>query len=356
MQRNENLTMISSVNAGQSFIHEAPECWRDPATHYIDAMRSPWYRDLVMLQDSLTFQTASFWRERSIPNLHLPVTTGSISSPMGLGSDSSPVMVNLAGVDTYLADSMQFMLEYACRFHPGGAWYLMPSFRGEAADSTHLCQFFHSEAEIPGTLEDVQDTVEEYLVHLCRGMLADVSPELMRMGGDISHIERVALEGTSVFRRITFNDAWALLRGDDQFTHIDPEHGFRNLTRAGERELMAQLGEFTWVARWDAQAVPFYQAIDPFGRACNADLLFGPGEVVGAGERHVTGEQVVAALDAHQVEVSEYEWYANMKTLHPLQTAGFGLGVERFFMWLTGNADIRNFQLVPRFNGQDIVP
>ena len=41
--------------------------------------------------------------------------TGSISSPMGLGSDSLPVKINLNGVSTYLADSMQFLLDYGNR-------------------------------------------------------------------------------------------------------------------------------------------------------------------------------------------------------------------------------------------------
>ncbi|GAA2552195.1 hypothetical protein GCM10010435_23080 [Winogradskya consettensis] len=46
--------------------------------------------------------------------------------------------VDLFGQKTYVADSMQFMLEYACRFSDSGAWYLMPRFRGEDADETHL--------------------------------------------------------------------------------------------------------------------------------------------------------------------------------------------------------------------------
>lgn len=55
--------------------------------------------------------------------MHLPVTTGSISSPMGRGSDSLPVKVKLEGVETYLADSMQFLLEYGCRLTNKGVYY-----------------------------------------------------------------------------------------------------------------------------------------------------------------------------------------------------------------------------------------
>ena len=82
---------------------------------------------------------------KNIKNMFLPITTGSISSPMGLGSDSLPVKINLNGVPTYLADSMQFLLEYGNRFCKNGVWYIMPSFRGEQEDERHLSQFYHSE-------------------------------------------------------------------------------------------------------------------------------------------------------------------------------------------------------------------
>ena len=98
--------------------------------------------------------------------MHLPVTTGSISSPMGRGSDSLTVRINLEGIDTYLADSMQFLLEYGCRLNLKGVYYVMPSFRGEKADERHLCQFYHSEAEIPGKLENVMNLVDEYIKYL----------------------------------------------------------------------------------------------------------------------------------------------------------------------------------------------
>ena len=69
-----------------------------------------------------------------------PITTSSISSPLGLGSDSLPVEIDLFGVNTFLADSMQFLLEYGCRFSDAGCYYVMPSFRGEATDSRHLAR------------------------------------------------------------------------------------------------------------------------------------------------------------------------------------------------------------------------
>lgn len=45
-----------------------------------------------------------------------------------------------------------------------------------------------------------------------------------------------------------------------------------------------------------------------------------------------------------------------MKDSFPLKTAGYGMGVERFLLWVLGHDDIRDLQILPRFNGQSVVP
>lgn len=330
-----------------------PGSWHRPDTHYLEAMTSPWYSTLLTLQSTLTSATVEFWTARGLRFGCLPVTTNSISSPMGLGSDSLPVQVEMFGAATYLADSMQFGLEYLCRLSEHGAYYLMPSFRGEAPDDTHLCQFFHSEAEIRGGLDDVMAAAEAYLRHLAHVLMERDEAAITAAAGGVDHI-RPLLNGSGPFRRLTFDEAAAEL--DENPQYVVKERGWRNLTRAGERELMRRLGEFLWVTHWDELAVPFYQGRDGYGRALNADLLCGPGEVLGAGERHTDAGQVRAALRIHGVDPSEYAWYIAMKSSFPLRTAGFGLGVERFLMWLLRHRDIRDLELLPRVNGQVILP
>lgn len=330
-----------------------PGSWRDPDTHFLTVMDSPWYTALVDLQDTITSATVGFWAERGLRFGHLPVTTGSVSSPMGLGSDSLPVKVDLFGAPTYLADSMQFGLEYLCRLAKNGAYYLMPSFRGEAPDPTHLCQFFHSEAEIPGGLPDVMTVAEAYVRRLAVELTARHADVIRAAAGSLDHVTPL-LGDSRAFRRLTFDEAGAAL-GDDP-RYVVHEEGWRNLTRAGERRLTEMYGDFVWITHWDALAVPFYQRQDDRGRALNADLLFGPGEVVGAGERHVGGGEVVDALRQHAVPAEDYDWYVRMKAQAPLRTAGFGMGVERFLMWLLGLRDIRDLELLPRVNGRTILP
>lgn len=332
----------------------APRSWQDPEKHLLTVLSDPWYRGLLSLQDTLTAATVDFWSRRGVKNAHLPITTGAVSSPMGLGSDSTAVQIDLQGVPTYLADSMQFGLEFATRINDQGSYYVMPSFRGEPCDATHLSQFVHSEAEIPGGLDDVMVLVEDYLRFLTGQMLQDNADFIETCAGSTGHLLELVKDDAS-FVRLTFDEAVDAVRDRPGSIHTAPDGSWRSLTRAGEQYLQSALGSFLWITHWDSLAVPFYQATEN-GRALNADLLFGIGETVGAGERHVTGAQVRKALALHEVPAHEYEWYLTMKDLAPLRTAGFGMGVERYFLWLLQHDDIRDLQLMLRANGQNLHP
>ena len=89
-----------------------PKSWKEPQSHFLCALDSDWYKALAVLQNELCTATYNFFHSKNMKTLFLPVTTNSISSPMGLGSDSLPVEIELFGQKTFLADSMQFMLEY----------------------------------------------------------------------------------------------------------------------------------------------------------------------------------------------------------------------------------------------------
>ncbi len=328
--------------------------WRPASDRFIKIMDDPFYRLLVDLQDLLTTRTTEFWAGRRVKALHLPITTSSISSPMGLGSDSTPVEIDLFGDRTFLADSMQFMLEYGCRFNADGAWYLMPSFRGEDADETHLNQFFHSEAEIVGGLDDVMAAVQEYVQALARSVLDRMADEVGDVAGGVGHLEHMA--SLVSFPRLTLDEAIIHLGSDPDAVHYSD--GWRTLTRHGERRLMEEISPILWVTHFDHLSVPFYQAYaDPEQRSSlSADLLFGVGEVVGSGERHATGADVRNALAQHGVSEDAYRWYVDMKDVRPLRTSGFGMGVERWLMWVLNHRDIRELQLAPRLNGIALAP
>jgi asparaginyl-tRNA synthetase len=331
----------------------SPNSWNDDKDHFEQALCSPWYREIGALVATFVGATHRFFEEEGVFPALMPITCQSVSSPMGLGSDSLPVDVDLFGKKTYLADSMQFQLEYMLRQGIPGAWYIMPTFRGEEPDSRHLNQFFHSEAEIVGGFEDVLVLVERYIRYLSKAVLQHHADRLKSIGTE--HIE--ALVENSKFPRLGHDEALEMLASDERFTSRVNGCAERTITAVGEQELIRRAGGMVWVTNPPARTVPFYQATDAAGTtALAADLLLGIGEVVGCGERHANKVKTLEALFEHGVEPTEYAWYLEMKRQYPMQTAGFGLGIERFLLWVLKHDDIRDMHIFTRLRHKQSAP
>jgi asparaginyl-tRNA synthetase len=328
--------------------HHRSVTWND-GEYYLKAPEEPWYRTIAEIQSTISFATHDFFRAEGLRTLHLPLTTSSITCPMGLGSDSTPVEIDLFGVRTYLADSEQFLLEYGCRLFDRGCFCNLPSHRGEAPDRTHLSQFYHVEAEIPGTFEDAIALAERYLLHLARELVKELGRELAEIAGSLSHLNAFR-DRHAPIPRVSVDEAATLLNVTDLIAHDDPP--FRTITLEGERKLIERYGGFVWLVDLDHLGGPFFQAFKDLARRSGkaADLLFGVGEVIGLGERHTAADDLREALRLHQVPEEPYEWYIKMRERFPMRTSGFGLGVERFVCWLLQHGDIRDCQLFPRIN------
>ncbi|HBY02764.1 MAG TPA: asparaginase [Rikenellaceae bacterium] len=330
---------------------KSSKSWFVSENRFDSILNSDRYKFLANLQSELYKDTINFFFGEGYEYQLLPLTTGSISSPMGLGSDSLPVKVNIQGVETYLSDSMQFYLELACRINKKNNFYISPSFRGEPADKRHLCQFFHVEAEIVGGIDDVIEVIEKYLFYLTNHLYRKFQKEIFESCGNTEHIEKFLL--LNKIPRCSFEEAVLILKNNPQKELIIDKGSYRTISSAGERELMKHFGGFVWLTNFDHLSVPFYQKFTDKNKNCaeNADLLIGIGETVGSGERHTTSGEVKEALKIHHVSAEPYEWYVEMKNMVRLHTSGFGMGVERYLLWLLNHDDIRDMQLLPRFNG-----
>lgn len=333
-----------------------PQKWLDAQLHFTSTLEHSWYNLLFRLYGDIIYTTNDFYRKRNYTPALMPITVESVSSPMGLGSDSLPVQVSLFNTPTYLADSMQFQLEYLLRQNVPGVFYIMPTFRGETPDTRHLNQFFHSEAEIQGSLEDTMRLIEDYLAALSHSLLTRFEKDItIHAKGDISHI-KYFLSVAGRLPRVSYEEAVALIGNEPGYFDELPG-GLRSINRHGEQELVRRFGGFVWIMYPPHAVVPFYQGCTKDGKhALSADLLMGIGETVGCGERHTSGAELQKALDAHQVSRSSYEWYINMKELYPMRTSGFGLGIERYLLWLLHHNDIRDMAIFSRLKGVRSIP
>jgi asparaginyl-tRNA synthetase len=327
-----------------------PESWKNPGNHLQTILNDSWYSLLLEFFDEFCYATSHFYRGKGIRSIFTPVTTNSISSPMGLGSDSLPVAATINGEPVYLADSMQFILEVGARINRKGVYYIACSFRGEEVDARHLAQFAHSEVEIPGSLDDLLTLAGEYVHHLVNHFYQYSAEGVLASAGTLAHLER-ALAYQGQFPRVRFEEVFNSYGTETGcFKELAP--GIWTITGAGERRLMDEVGEAVWLTHLPQLTAPFYQQPEEGTSYClSADLLMGEGETLGAGERCRDKETLLRSLEYHQVDPQDYAWYVEMKETMPLQTAGFGMGVERFLLWLMQTKDIRNMMLCLRDNG-----
>lgn len=335
---------------------EAPKTWKNNDAHFTAALSHPWYTIITKLNGLISYATNDYFRAQGYLPALMPITSEAVTSPMGLGSNSLPVSIDLFDKTTYLADSMQFHLEYMLRQHPEGVFYIMPTFRGEDSDARHLNQFFHIEAEFCGKLDDLIKTIEGLLRAYTGSILGTMDKDFAKNGLSMNHLQRFMDESKNGLPRITFADAMKML-GDDPKWYNMLDGKPISMTNIAEKEIMKQYGEAVWLTHLPKLGVPFYQADAEDGEsALCADLLLGIGETVGSGQRHYSYEQTLNAIKERNVNPAAYDWYLRMKKEYPLQTCGFGIGLERYLLWVLEHDDIRDTHLMVRLKGQKCIP
>ncbi|KAI9776605.1 MAG: hypothetical protein M1835_005470 [Candelina submexicana] len=324
---------------------EPPKSWQKPSDHCSRVLREPWYSKVLAVQDAVFHATTQYFKNGlGYKYGLLPATTDAISSPMGLGSDSQPVPVTLFGQQTHLADSMQFALEYLLESKKACLEYITLA-------ALFAVRILTRCISINSTTWNVS-------------LLATSTNSVRALAGGITHLQAFVdrcRRDDGQLPRITLDQALALPGMDESTWKFavpsQPDKG-RCITRAGELQLIKHFGGAVWLTEMDHISVPFYQAFTDNTRAkarC-ADLLLGNEEVLGLGERHLSLLDVSEALKQHAVPAGPYKWYVEMRQTSEIQTAGWGMGVERFLAWVFQHDDIRDLAIIPRIKGLRFAP
>lgn len=306
--------------------------------------------------------TDAYWSgEQGACSVDLFMITPSISSPMGPSSDSEAIPIKFGDLSTFLVDSAQFGLEPLLINGFEKVYCYLPSMRGEDPDKRHLNQFYHCEAEIKGSIEDMIPLIEGYIRFLAK-TVRDLPNVVERLSSDnrATSVAIKAMLGSKKFPRISFDEAVRMLEENGFRKFINyTKHG-RDIKAQGEIALGQLLGYKTpfWIFGYDRNRVPFYQKPDPQNPAktINADLIFPPlikgafgGEIVGCGQRQDNRVEMLESMRQQGITKNPYEWYLHLRDLPTYcKTSGFGLGMERFITWIFGRNNIRDAILYPR--------
>ncbi len=78
----------------------------------------------------------------------------------------------------------------------------------------------------------------------------------------------------------------------------------------------------------------------------------GYGEIVGGGERETDIDVLIESIKKHELPMSEFEWYLDLRRYGSVPHAGFGLGLERFITWICKIHHLREAIPFPRLMGR----
>jgi len=320
------------------------------------------WKNLVLIFNGLKTATESFMKQDGALAFDLPITTRMISSPGALNgtipSDVDPFRLNFFGKETFLTQSSQLYLEFAINISGIDKVYCFDkSFRMEKADFRHLPEFTHIEYEGHTDFGKNIEIQEKYLKYVIKYLCEKCEDSLMFFLTDQDFEELKNLANINRFERITFTEAFELLRkmtNDTKYSNVS----IRNFT-AYEEILLTQFfkNKPVFVTHFIADEVAFYHALDKNNPALavNADLLFpGYGEIIGSGERINTRSDTEKKAKHFQLNMNDYRAYIESRDVNnPRIHSGWGMGVERFIQALLKLPFIWETKAFPRVDNSD---
>ena len=259
------------------------------------------------------------------------------------------------GKQTWLAVSGQLNAEsYACSLSK--VYTFGPTFRAENSHTTrHLAEFWMIEPEVAfADLHDIADLAEDFLKTVSREVL-DANADDLRFFAeriDPSTIDRLQQVIESKFARIDYGEAVKALQDSGQSFEYPVEWGL-DLQTEHERWLTEKHANGpVVVTNYPKDIKAFYMRRNDDGRTVAAlDVLVpGVGEIIGGSQREERLEVLDASLDEHGL-TKDLWWYRDLRRYGTVPHSGFGLGLERLVLYMTGMDNIRDAIPFPRTPG-----
>lgn len=312
----------------------------------------------------------SFFQEQGFVYIHSPIITSSDAEGAGamfkvttLDLQNPPRTAeqidhtqDFFGKETFLTVSGQLEAEiFALAFR--NVYTFGPTFRAENSNTTrHAAEFWMIEPELAfADLADNMANIESLIKYVVEYVLREC-PEEMEFFNQ--HVEPGLLERLkglvdSDFVRLDYTAAITLLQkcGKD---FVYPPSWEDGLQTEHERYLCEEVYQRpVFVTNYPKEIKSFYMRLNDDGRTVAAtDLLVpGIGELVGASQREERLEVLVSRMNELGMNLEPYWWYLELRKYGGVKHAGYGLGFERFIMFLTGVSNVRDVIPCPRTVG-----
>lgn len=232
-----------------------------------------------------------------------------------------------------------------------------PSFRAEKSNTPrHVAEFWHVEPEVAfAELPDIIEIAEDMIKYIIKSVL-EKCPEEMKFFNNFVEkglIEKLQNVVNNDFAIMTYTAAIELLKKSGRDFQYPVEWGC-DLQTEHEKYISEEICKKpVFLTDYPKEIKSFYMKQNPDGKTVAAtDLLVpGVGEIIGCSEREADLDKLLEAMQVRGMSMEEYEHYIALRKFGSVPHSGFGLGLERIILYITGMQNIRDVILYPRTVG-----
>jgi len=248
--------------------------------------------------------------------------------------------VDYFGRRAYLAQSPQlYKEELTLAFER--VFEIATYFRAEESHTRrHLSEFVMVDVEAAfADAEDVMDLLERAMRHVIASVVERCPKELALLGREDLEVPEVP------FQRMTYDEALELLAKKG----IEVPWG-EDIPTPGLRALGAEMEGFYFITDWPTASKPFYiKPREDRPEVCEAfDLMHGWIELASGGTRINDKELLIKRLREQGLNPASFEHHLKVFDYGLPPHAGWGLGLARLLMVITGKQNRREVVLFPR--------
>ena len=232
-----------------------------------------------------------------------------------------------------------------------------PSFRAEKSNTPrHVAEFWHVEPEVAfAELPDIIEIAEALIKHIINTVLTKCPEELKFFDAHFEKglIEKLQSVVSHDFAVMTYTEAIDALKNSGKDFQYPVEWGCDLMTEH-ERYIAEEVCKRpVFLTNYPKEIKSFYMKQNADGKTVAApDLLVpGVGEIIGCSEREADLDKLLDAMNARGMNIDDYADYLSLRKFGSVPHSGFGLGLERIIMYVTGVQNIRDVILYPRTVG-----
>lgn len=338
--------------------------------------RSNTFSAMFRIRSLASFAVHEFFRKRDFVYINTPIITASDAEGAGemfrvttLDLEDLPRVKegectgkidykqDFFGKETFLTVSGQLNLE-PLAFAFRNVYSFGPTFRAENSNtSRHAAEFWMLEPEMAfADLNNCMDTAEAMVKHMTNYLFEHAMDELEFFDERVQPglIARLRNLVDSEFARITYTEAVELLKNADKKFEYPVEWGM-DLQSEHERYLAEEkFQKPVFVTDYPKDIKAFYMRLNDDGKTVAAcDLLVpGVGELIGGSQREERYDILLQRIREFGLDEQAYSWYLDTRKYGGCYHSGYGLGFDRYLMYVTGMSNIRDTSIYPRTTKQ----